>query len=64
MSDAKHIPNWAAGVFGLGALIIAVSIVLSLIGIVHTGAGVVIGLVMMAAGMRGAEDALNRKREI
>lgn len=64
MSDAKHIPDWAARVFGLGALIIAVSVVLSLIGIDHTGAGVVIGLVMMAIGMRGAEDALKRKREI
>lgn len=64
MSDAKHIPNWAARVFGLGALIIAVSIVLSLIGIDHAGADVVIGLVMMAAGMRGAENALDRKRKI
>lgn len=64
MSDAKHRPNWAARVFVLGALIVGVSIVLSLIGIVHAGAGAVIGLVMMAAGMRGVEDALNRKRKI
>ena len=54
----------AARVFGLGALIIAVSVVLSLIGIDHASAGIVIGLVMMAIGMRGAEDALKRKREI
>jgi len=64
MSDAKQIPDWAARVFGLGALIIAVSVVLLLIGIDHAGAGIVIGLVMMAIGMRGAEDALKRKREI
>lgn len=64
MLNAKDIPDWAARIFGLGVLIIVVSIVLSLLGADHAGLGVVIGLAMMAAGMRGAEDALNRKRKI